>query len=234
MTERLRATVSAFSLLLLSGGAAGCASLSAPGQHHATRAFVVSSVSRLVVRGQIGNITITGSSGPSVSVRARLNYSSTPPSVSRQLSGQTLTVGYSCADQASCGVGFDLTVPRGIAVQVTDTTGSIAAALLAGSLTVKVGTGDISATDLSGAQVTLSSGTGNITGQFSATASAAATVQATAGTGDVQLSVPGPGPYRVTAVTGKGSTTVTVPRSVTAARTITARTGTGDVTISPS
>jgi hypothetical protein len=142
-------------------------------------------------------------------------------------------------------------IARGISVTVHQQTGllftdadldQLTAAVDSGALTlggsarrvdVRVTDGDISTRNPVAVTESLRANTnnGDITLAFR---SAPRTVEATSNNGDIELTVPGPGPYRVLARSeGRhGDTTVTVPQSSDAgAPAVTARSNNGDVKV---
>jgi hypothetical protein len=181
--------------------------------------------------GHLGNISVTGGSGPAISVTEGADYSRTPPVTTRTVSGTTLTVTYSCPVQAICGVAYTLQVPRTVALRVTTGTGAIRLAGLAGSVTAKTNIGLIDATGLTGASVSLTTDVGAISATF---ATAPATVQAVARVGGITLHVPGSASYKVAANAHVGKATVGVPQSSSSAHAITATTDVGAILIDPS
>jgi hypothetical protein len=87
--------------------------LSVPGTHQATARYQITApVSTVVIVSHVGNVTVTGGSGPGVSVTQRVYYSKKPPATTRTVSGKTLTVTYDCPAQLVCGVAYTLAVPR--------------------------------------------------------------------------------------------------------------------------
>jgi hypothetical protein len=206
--------------------------VSIPGTHRAAKTYQISSpVSTVVVTGHAGNVTVTGGSGPGISVTEQVLYSRTPPVTTRTVSGGTLTVTYTCATQVVCGVTYTLSVPRSVALQVTAGAGSIRLSGLAGSVTAKANVGIINATGLTGASASLTTDVGAITASF---AVAPATVQASARVGAITLRVPGGTSYRVTANAHVGKATVSTAQSATSAHAITATTDIGAIDIAPS
>jgi len=206
--------------------------LSVPGTHRATTTYQVSTpVSTVVVDGHAGNITVTGGSGPGISVTQQVDYSRTPPTTTRTVSGNTLTVTYSCPTQVVCGVAYTLEVPRSVAVQVSVGAGSIRLAALAGNVTAKADVGLISATGLTGALASLTTNVGAISASF---ATAPTTVQASARVGAITLRVPGTTSYQVSADAHVGKATVSIPQSASSAHAITATTDVGAIDIAPS
>jgi hypothetical protein len=206
--------------------------VSIPGTHRATRTYQVSSpVSTVVVADHAGNVTVTGGSGPGVSLTEQVLYSKTPPVTTRTVSGGTLTVTYTCPTQVVCGVTYTLVVPRSVALQVTDGAGAIRLGGLAGSVTAKASAGFIDATGLTGASASLTTDVGAITASFAA---APATVQAQARVGAITLRVPGGASYKVTANAHVGKATIGITQSSSSGHVITATADVGAITITPS
>jgi hypothetical protein len=189
---------------------------------------VLSPVNSLALSADVSLVTITGSQQRTVSVTEQIQYSQTPPSFSRSVSGGVLSLGYTCPAERDCGVSYQIQVPRDTAVSVTLQTGSITLSGLAGPVTASTGTGAISATGLSGDPVRLRTGTGEITAGFTSPPTA---LQATAQVGAINIGVPGTVPYNVTV--RAFSYVVNVNISGSSPYAITARVGTGAITIVP-
>ncbi|HUA31325.1 MAG TPA: hypothetical protein VMC03_20755, partial [Streptosporangiaceae bacterium] len=154
--------------------------LSVPGTHQSTTVYRVSSpVSEVVVTGHVGDVTVAGG-GSATLVTQQIDYSKTPPSTSRSINGRTLTVTYTCPVQLVCGVAYIIQVPRDVTVRATTGTGAIRLTGLTASVTAKSDVGNITATSLSGALVSLTTGVGGISATFTA---APATVEALARVG---------------------------------------------------
>jgi hypothetical protein len=206
--------------------------VSIPGTHKATAVYQISvPVSTVIVTSHAGSVAVTGGSGPGISVTEQVTYSRTRPVTSRAVSGQTLTVGYTCPTEIVCTVSYVLRVPRTVAVQATAAAGSIRLAGLAGSVTAKADVGLISATGLTGASVSLITSVGAINAAFAA---APTTVQATARVGAITLRVPSTASYQVSADAHIGKAAVSVPQSASSAHAITATTDVGAIVIAPS
>lgn len=206
--------------------------LSVPGTHRTTTTYHVSTpVSTVVVVGHTGNVTVTGASGPGVSVTQQADYSRTPPTSTRAISGNTLTVTYSCPTQVVCGVAYTLEVPHGAAVEVSTGAGAVRLSGLAGSVTAKADVGLISATGLTCASASLSTNVGAISASFAA---APTTVQASANVGAITLHVPGTTSYKVTADARVGKATVSTTQDPSSAHAITATTDVGAILVAPS
>ncbi len=84
---------------------------------------VLSPVNSLALSADVSLVTITGSQQRTVSVTEQIQYSQTPPSFSRSVSGGVLSLGYTCPAERDCGVSYQIQVPRDTAVSVTLQTG---------------------------------------------------------------------------------------------------------------
>jgi hypothetical protein len=206
--------------------------LSVPGTHQATARYQITApVSTVVIVSHVGNVTVTGGSGPGVSVTQQVYYSKKPPTTTRTVSGKTLTVTYDCATQLVCGVAYTLAVPRSVAVRVTAGAGAVRLTGLAGSVTAKADAGLINATGLTSASVSLTTRVGGISASFTAAPTA---LQASANVGAITVHVPGSTSYKVSADARVGKTTVSAPQSASSGHAITATTDIGAILVAPS
>jgi hypothetical protein len=188
-------------------------------------------VSTVVIVSHVGNVTVTGGSGPGVSITQQVYYSKKPPTTTRTVSGKTLTVTYDCHAQLVCGVAYTLAVPRSAAVRVTAGAGSVRLTGLAGSVTAKADVGLINATGLTGASVSLTTRVGGISASFTAAPTA---VRASANVGAITVHVPGTTSYKVAADARVGKTTVSARQSASSRHAITATTDIGAIVVAPS
>ena len=247
-----RATALVLCLGLAAAGLAGCyvsASVGVATLQHSTRSYRLSSpVRALVVHGQVGRIDVTGGGPGTVSVTEQLTFRHTAPVTTHRVTAGILSLTSSCPAVESCSVGYHITVPRGLAVQVADNVGTVRLHRLTGQVTVRTGTGiielasvsgpvqvsihagEILGQDVSSAQATLRLSTGRIEMTFSA---APAALSATAAVGSVTLRVPGGVLYAVHTSVAVGSTLVSVTRSAGSPHVITAGTTTGSIIIEP-
>jgi hypothetical protein len=206
--------------------------LSIPGTHQATSRYqITATVSTVVIVTHVGNITVTGSSGPDVSVTQHVYYTRTAPATTRTVSGNTLTVTYHCHVQVVCGVAYTLAVPRAVTVRATAGAGAVRLTGLAGSVTAKADAGNITATGLASASVSLTTRVGGVSASFTA---APSTVQASTNVGAITVRVPGTASYKVTADARVGKTTISAPQSASSSRTITATTDVGAIIVATS
>jgi hypothetical protein len=214
------------------GTASASPGLSVPGTHKATARYQITApVSTVVIVSHVGNVTVTGGSGPGVSVTQQVYYAKTAPTTTRTVSGKTLTVTYDCPAQLVCGVVYTLAVPRSAAVRVTAGAGSVRLTGLAGSVTAKADVGLINATGLTGASVSLTTRVGGISASFTAAPTA---VRASANVGAITVHVPGTTSYKVAADARVGKTTVSARRSASSGHAITATTDVGAIVVAPS
>lgn len=214
------------------GPASASPGLSVPGTHKATARYQITApVSTVVIVSHVGNVTVTGGSGPGVSVTQQVYYSKTPPTTTRTVSGTTLTVTYDCPGQLVCGVVYTLAVPRSAAVRVTAGAGSVRLTGLAGSVTAKVDVGLINATGLTSASVSLTTRVGGISATFTAAPTA---VRASANVGAIAVHVPGTTSYKIAADARVGKTTVSARQSASSGHAITATTDVGAIVVAPS
>ncbi len=217
--------------------------------HHRTSSYSLSGQLRtLVVNAHVGSVHVTGDGSGQVLVTERISFRGAVPSTTHRTTAGTVTLDSSCPALETCTVGYDITVPRAMAVRVTSNVGGIRLQSLAGRVTAHTNAGDIDLSSVSG-PVEATSHAGSIRGQgvssphatFHSSAgtidvafsAAPATVTATVGAGAVSLRVPGRVSYNVTANVKLGSAHVGVTRSAASPHTITASTGAGSVTIEP-
>jgi hypothetical protein len=213
-----------------SGAAPGPAATTAPAKSYT----ITSRIAAVVINGGAGKITVTGGSRATIAVTERPYYSNSakPPAtrhgVSTTMYGTTLTLSYSCPSQLTCGVGYEVTVPRGVTVRVSDREGAVALASLAGPVSATTVAGVITATALASRAAQLSSRAGAITATFTAVPDS---VTATTNAGPITLTLPKSAAYKVDAHTYVGHAVVSVRQSAAATSVITARSDVGSILI---
>lgn len=220
-----------------------------PLQHRTSSYSVAGPLSELVVRAHVGSVHVTGGApGSKVTVTEHMTFRKTAPVTTHRTAAHVLTLGSTCPSLESCGVSYDIAVPRTAAVRVTNSVGTIRLESLSGQVTAgtSAGTielhsvsGPIAATGSAGSIVgdDVSSGRATVkisTGQIKITFSAPpATVSATTSAGLIQLRMPGNVGYAVDASTTVGKINIGVQRSAASPHVITARATTGSITIEP-
>jgi hypothetical protein len=192
---------------------------------------VTADVGTLVVDDTVGNITIYGRQKPGVEVSAYATYSSTPPEITRTVSGGTLTVADTCPAQTACEVTFVIGAPSGIVVRAASDTGSIWLKSLAGTVTAKADAGYIFGSGLTGQTAILTTDAGQINAVFT---SPPTDVTANTMFGAINIQVPVNVTYHVITSAVGAQAMVSVPQDAAAARTITASTNLGGVNVTPS
>lgn len=210
---------------------------------------VQGNVRTLAVTAHLGDVRVTGGSTNAVSVTQQVVFQSRAPAVRHQLTAGTLSLTSHCPPGEFCSVSYDITVPRAVAVRVTDEVGAVRLSSLAGQVTVTVDAGQIDLSSLSGSveattragsilgqqmsspRADLSVSTGEIDVSFAAPPAA---ISATTDLGAVILRVPNTVAYDVATNAGVGHIGVSVTQDTAAPRTITTRTDVGSITIEPS
>jgi hypothetical protein len=192
---------------------------------------VTADVGTLVVDNTIGNVSVTGGNRSSIEVIAYATYASTPPDITRTVSGGTLTVGYTCPAQVPCRVTFGIWVPSSIAVRVATHTGSIWLNDLAGAVSANAGAGYLYGAGLTAQTASFTTDAGGINAAFT---SPPAAVTASTMLGPVNIQVPVTVAYHMITSAIGGIVTVSVPQGTAATRTITASTSLGSVDVTSS
>ncbi|MGK4581341.1 DUF4097 family beta strand repeat-containing protein [Kitasatospora sp. HPMI-4] len=208
------------------GGMSGCFSFLDDDQTKDVSYEVPGTVRTLVIEGATGDIRVVGG-GTGVQVTEHQKYHSTAPAAVHSTAGGTLTLDYKCPD-GDCSVGYEVNVPAGTVVRVSDGTGDVHLSGLTAEVKAETGTGNVEAKRMSATSVDLSSSTGDVSADFVAQPE---TVKATTSTGSVTVKVPSGDPYTVTAGADTGNVRQTVSQQPGARRTITAHSNTGDVTV---
>lgn len=186
------------------------------------------SVTTVVIANPAGNVQVTG--GASVlNVTERQSYRTAPPTSSHAVSAGTMTLSYHCATN-DCGIDYDVQVPDGVAVQITDSAGNVILTKLNAGVQVTTGAGNITASGMSGGPARFTADAGYVLVGF---AGAPVSVYAESEAGDVTVFLPGSAAYKVAASSQAGAVHVTVPLANGAANpdTVTAKSEAGDVAV---
>lgn len=218
-------------------------------RHRDTSSYSVQGpVRALVVTAHLGDVVVSGGPNNVASVTQHVVFQGHAPSVSHRLAASTLSLTSHCPPGEFCSVGYDITVPRTTAVQISDEVGAVRLSALAGQVTVTVDAGQINLSSLSG-QVDALTRAGSILGQNMSSqhadlrvstgeidvsfATPPAAISATTDLGAVILRVPNTVAYDVVTNAGVGHIGVSITEDTAAPRTITTRTDIGAITIEP-
>jgi hypothetical protein len=190
-------------------------------------------VKRVVVDIGDGDITLSPGKGE-VTVEKRLAWTTIQqPQLTATVAGDTLTIGGGCTGDTRFGLGghcstrLTITVPDGLAVDVTAEASELRVQGVTGSLKLRAASGTIRGDGLRAGDVDAHIDSGDVRLEFAA---APKNVSAAAEAGDVTVAL-APGAYHVSADTQQGARSVQVTDDTAAASTVTARTSTGDVLI---
>ena len=193
--------------------------------------------------------TITPGGGSRIAVNGTLRASLDRPAFGWHSTPAGLVLHSSCplGYSGSCTMAYDIVVPGGLPVTVTDANGNLTTSGLRGQITLSDGSGDITAsgltgtvrlsddsgdisvTSLAGTDVTGTEGSGDITLTFTKVPLG---VDVTAVSGDITLILPrGPTAYQVRASSASGGVSDTLVRGLFSPHVIVASSGSGDVSI---
>lgn len=233
---------------------AGCGIAVGPQTQHEEHTYEMSGINTVEVAAHTGRVEVVGADTAAVSVQELLSYSNehNRPKPERPVTNGVLSLRFRCPSgftlgTRSCGVSYQVTVPRGTAVRVRTDTGSIRLAGLAGTVRADTDVGRVVAKDIRGPQLDVVTSVGSIqatdlrTPRLTARSDSGsldldwsgAPEQVTAETdvGSIRLLLPDVA-YAVTATTDNGAKQIGVIQDPAASRHITARTDSGSITVS--
>ncbi|MEU8323699.1 DUF4097 family beta strand repeat-containing protein [Nonomuraea sp. NPDC048881] len=215
------------SAVLLTG--CGLDAIGKPKNEETSTYQVKEKVQRLHLRSGSGNVTVTESDAAHVSVTERLYWSNDKPRAAHKVEGGTLSVSYDCEKSwGTCGVEYQVEVPKGVPVDLDTGSGDLTLRSLTGPLDLEAGSGDIKGDGLGGKKLLVKEGSGNVTLKY---AVAPESVELSAGSGDVVLTVPDE-TFDVKASTASGDASVSVKKDGSSPRKMSLTTGSGDITVS--
>ncbi|MEV0401906.1 DUF4097 family beta strand repeat-containing protein [Actinoallomurus sp. NPDC050550] len=176
-------------------------------------------ITALVVEVGAGDVEVTAGPAGQVTVKQTLKWALNKPHVEQRWDGTTLRLRAACGSGSplfsslECGVGLDVQVPAGVALQATSSSGTVGAhgltgavrlqttsgvvsmERLAGPVWVRASSGAIKSTDLRSSQVDAQLSSGAMTLAFQ---EAPRDVRARASSGSITIMVPRGQRYRVT------------------------------------
>lgn len=197
-----------------------------------TRAFDATAIERLRVETGNGRVSMTAGVRDEIVVTARLRESDEGDAqhVVREDEG-TLVVEGRCDGgwRDECSVGFDISLPTGLDVDVETDNGQIDVDGIVGSVDLETDNGEIVAQGLSSSDVRARSDNGRIELTFAVTPDQ---VTASTDNGAIEIRFPDDGAaHEVSTSTDNGSVDVGVRTDPTSDRTITAESDNGSIVI---
>lgn len=214
-----------------------------------TQATIPVHGTRFTLHGGDGSITLAPSGDGQVHLQALVHYSLIRASVSWTTTSQGVVIKSRCPlpTPLGCSFVYHLTVPPGLIVSASASSGDIDASGLKGGATLSTDSGDlvvnglagplrldsdsgnVVGTGLKGGSVRARSDSGDVSLRF---ARVPADVRATTDSGDVAIALPpGPASYLVGTSSGSGSSSVKVPTSSASPHHIHAATDSGDISV---
>ncbi|TMS00104.1 DUF4097 family beta strand repeat-containing protein [Nonomuraea basaltis] len=217
------------SAVLLTG--CGLASIAGPNNQDTTSYQVTDKVTKLQVESHAGDTVVTETDGTAIRVVETLRWrGDDKPKAEHKVEGEALFVTYDCASTlGSCSVDYKIEIPKGLPVDLESGSGNITLRGLTGDIEVRVGSGDVDASELAGKKVVAEAGSGNVELKYTAAPDSA---QVKVGSGDAVLNVPD-GAYDVKTDVGSGDETVSVKADGSSPRKISLTSGSGDVSVLP-
>ncbi|MFD8593807.1 DUF4097 family beta strand repeat-containing protein [Kitasatospora sp. NPDC059646] len=208
---------------LLVVGAVGCGPWD---QQRKTVSYEVpGQVDQLVVEGTSGGIDVRVGDGP-VRVVEKRAWDDQEPQGTHVLKDGVLTLTYSCS---GCGIGYEVHVPAGTRLKLSQSSGGIQLHDVAGDVDAQVTSGGISATGLRSKSVKLAVVSGGVEARF---AEAPTRAELSTDSGGVQLKVPSGQQYQVDAHADSGGTEVELPSVGGAPHVLVAKAASGGVQVS--
>lgn len=198
----------------------------------ATRALGAQGVEAIVVDTRSGDVTVTTTDRDDVLVTSRATsglFSSASPDVAHD-GGELRAVADCAGVVVTCGVAFDVELPRDLAadVRIRGAAGEIDLVGLSGDVDVETAAGTIELSDFDGEVAHVRTVAGEIVVDATAT-TRALDLRSTAGS--IRVSIDDREPLRVDATTTAGGTRVTVAQDPDADRVVVAETVAGAIEV---
>ncbi|MBB5628706.1 DUF4097 family beta strand repeat-containing protein [Sphaerisporangium krabiense] len=212
--------------LLLS--ACGLENIAGPTQQATESYDVTGRIGLLRVDSGSGDIVVTESARTGVRVTETLHWRSEKPKTAHPMDGDTLKLGYSCQNGGwSCGVDYQVEVPRGLNVKLEAGSGDITLRALSGRVDARTGSGEVDARGLGTTYAEADSGSGDVELRFTGVPEY---VRIESGSGDGIVHVP-QNSYHVSLTTGSGDHALQVTNDPASPRRIVVRSGSGDAKV---
>ncbi|GAA3201332.1 hypothetical protein GCM10010486_84130 [Nonomuraea roseoviolacea subsp. carminata] len=215
------------SATLLSG--CGLGAIAHPDNKDTVTYQVKDKVQKLQLRSGSGDVVVTESDAPYVSVTETLYWNNDKPRTGHKVAGDTLSLSYDCQRSwGSCGVDYKVEIPKGLQVDLDAGSGDMTLRSLTGPLDLTADSGDIVGNGLGGKKVVAAAESGNINLRYAA---APDSVELSADSGDVALTVPD-GAYDVSTKVDSGDEHISVKDDNSSPRKLSLTADSGDITVS--
>jgi hypothetical protein len=233
MTRKTRiAVVAGGAVALLAVSLGGLIAANTLLDHEQTDSFTIAGpVTKVIVSSAAGNVDVVAADVDRVSVEQTSRWLTDEPEPTRTLAGGVLRLGDECLGGWAifrCETDYDITVPRGVDVDVDVEAGNVSVTGVDGTLVLHSDAGNLDGTRLAAESVRADSDAGNVRLAFSA---APTSLDADSDAGNVELELPR-AEYAVETDTDSGDTSVSgIVSYDLAAHTVRASSDAGDVTI---
>jgi hypothetical protein len=193
----------------------------------------VDEISGRVNRGAI--VVRARDDASSVTISSKRRYSFGQPQVTTSLSGGRLSMGSSCDEHrgsiyGTCSVHLDVTVPRGIELDLTTSKGEVELESPDAGIRLTTASGSVQVTGATSPTVDISTAAGGVRLEF---AKPPGDVIVRTAAGSITIVVPADGTvYNVTGSTSLGKRKIDVPQDATSRHRIDASSSVGSVTVS--
>ncbi|WP_431900989.1 DUF4097 family beta strand repeat-containing protein [Nonomuraea sp. bgisy101] len=194
---------------------------------------VTDKVAGVKIEGDSGAIVVTESDRQGIHVTETLTWRKNKPKPTHVVQGDTLVLTFTCPPSvglASCDVGYEVEVPRGLRIRAGSDSGEVTLRALSGEVEAESDSGRIEARDLTAKRVTAESDSGDLTLVF---AGQPDRVKTRTDSGQTEVRVP-QGPYNITTETDSGSKKIGAKADASASRVIDMSSDSGDLEVTAS
>jgi hypothetical protein len=215
---------------------AGVAAAARGGRHDAGGSRTVSvtegPVTTVELQAVPGQLTIVGAATNQIRLTGVLDWTRhAPAATARLVTAHLLRLSYRCAAASPCTADWRLVVPRRTAVVLSQPSGHVVLAGLAGPLRITAASVDVSATRLSSPSLQAAITSGHLAATFDVPPRR---VSVTLISAQATLLLPGRAAYAVSDQVTSGYIDVGIPVASDATHTVTARVVSGELNLQPS
>ncbi|MEO3875687.1 DUF4097 family beta strand repeat-containing protein [Nonomuraea sp. B12E4] len=192
---------------------------------------VTDKVTAIQIESDAGGIEVTGSGREGVHVTEQFSWRGKKPVASHETQGDTLVLKFTCPGGwlggASCEVGYQVEIPRGLRVKTVSDSGSVTLRDVSGDVDAASDSGKIDGSGLAGGRVVTKTDSGAITLAFTAQPDK---VETSTDSGNTEVRVP-EGPYNIAAKSDSGHKEINAPHDAAASRSITLSSDSGAIKV---